>query len=234
MSIRLERLRVRREALNARDVGNGINEATRDNAEVDLKDNRHHLHLQATSIVHEDLVSLKIMEDSASGMVAGVEIESDYKRTKARLKRHSGDIQRAERRSSWPSGPPTCSGICPTRSPTKSVGRSGHSEGPRRTRIATDPTGGRASTAAFPVRIFLKVRRRNDPHIVRLGNYRVFPQSTTTCANPRLVNTAHRWTGADISGTLDMPTGGHSTITNNALCVLDGFWLSVLVETDDR
>lgn len=65
---------------------------------------------------------------------------------------------------------------------------------------------------------------RNMAHIYRLGNYRVFQQSTTTwcpdreehgyyltpifkCStNPR-VNTAHRWSAVDLDATLDDHTG---------------------------
>ena len=79
-------------------------------------------------------------------------------------------------------------------------------------------------SCCVPSTYFSRCLLRNDAHIVRLGNYRVFQQSTTTwcpereehgyfltpmfkCStNPR-VNTAHRWTIADISGKLDKPTG---------------------------
>ncbi|PIL33083.1 hypothetical protein GSI_04532 [Ganoderma sinense ZZ0214-1] len=213
--------------------------------------------------IEDRLASLKIMEDSASGVVAIDEIESDYKTIKQRLETTFGAAFKGPH-DTHPAPPgmlrdlsnATMTGPALLPSPLTAPGTPRDVDAPE---SPWTPLEGERAVALPTVSTAEKIEARYailaslplpsgipedsltpilipTPYTLhdfvgttsgllrsQLGNYRVFQQSTTTwcpereehgyfltpvfkCStNPR-VNTAHRWTVADISGKLDKPT----------------------------
>ncbi|KAM5542076.1 hypothetical protein V8D89_004386 [Ganoderma adspersum] len=270
----LEALREEKEALQRRldaaivkREGSGVDKENSEGSGEGTKiegtaDIRRHL-ASCVKTIEDRLASLRIMEDSASGMVAIDEIESDYKTIKQRLETTFGAAFRVPN-DALP-GPPvmlrdlsnaTVTGPALLPSPLTAPGTPRDLDAPE---SPWTPLEGERPVALPTVSTAEKIEARYailaslplpsgipedslTPILIpapytlhdfvgttsgllrsQLGNYRVFQQSTTTwcpereehgyfltpmfkCStNPR-VNTAHRWTIADISGKLDKPT----------------------------